>query len=182
MQALTTALMRFRRRRAATSSARRRVAALITAASLLLVAAALAGAPPSSGKPKPPPPTTTPTPTPTPTATATPTGTPTTETCWAPASEPVGPETTWSASETTGSCNYRFDYLSSLGWVMFSTDAWIWIYEPADDAGDPIAFSFADEQWTLYISEPNGTACGQGGACGSQEPLVDAEPDPTVTP
>jgi len=66
---------------------------------------------------------------------------------------------------------------------MFSTDAWIWIYEPVDDPADPVAFCYAGTQWTLYISEPNGTGCGQGGSCGSEEPLApDAEPDPSNTP
>ena len=65
---------------------------------------------------------------------------------------------------------------------MFSTDAWIWIYQPAIDAHDPVAFFYAGTQWTLYISEPHGTACGAGADCGSEQPLVDAEPEPTVTP
>ena len=177
MQTLDRKRVRSPRHRGA-RSARRRIAALITTGSLLLAVAALAGAAPSSGKAKSSPPaTTTPTPTPTPIATET------TESCWSPSGEPVSAETTWSAYETAGSCAYRFEYLSGLGWVMFSTDAWIWIYQPAADADDPVAFYYAGTAWTLYISEPNGTACGAGADCGSEEPLPpDAEPEPVDTP
>jgi len=175
MQSLSTKPVRSPRQCAA-RSARRRIAALITAGRMLLAVATLATAAPSSGKPKSSAPATT-----TPTPTATPT--PTTESCWSPSGEPVGPETTWSASETTGGCAYRFEYLSGLGWVMFSANAWVWIYEPAVDADDPVAFNYAATAWTLYISEPNATDCGTGADCGSEGPLPpDAEPEPIGTP
>jgi hypothetical protein len=66
---------------------------------------------------------------------------------------------------------------------MFSTDAWIWIYEPAVDADDPVAFSYAGTAWTLYSSGPNGIGCGAGADCDSGQPLdPDAEAEPTGTP
>ena len=143
----------------------RRLAMAVPIAGLIAV---LAAAPTASAKPKPKPTTTTTTttvPITTEPPTTAPTPTPTTQTCWSPASEPVTVDTTWSASNTTESCTYRFDYLSGWGKVMFSTDAWIWFYQPAVDPTDPVAFSYAGIQWTFDHSSPNGIACGEAGSC-----------------
>jgi len=86
--------------------------------------------------------------------------------CWEPATEPITATVTWSEAPTTGTCRYRFDYLSAFEWVQLSTPDWNNVYVPVTSSTDPAAFEYAGRAWTLMSSASNGPVCGAAGACG----------------